>query len=84
LQNYPNGFLVVCHVADGNYITDMSESEAGMKPQIGYVDKPFLVRKKTSEEETDHREGFRAGVAGAECDELQTLAWRQGWADAQE
>jgi hypothetical protein len=45
---------------------------------------PFLMRERTPEELADYDAGFMAGEAAKEIDDTESLAWRRGWAEAQE
>jgi hypothetical protein len=58
--------------------------EVRMEPSIEDVDELFLFRERTEVEMADYDAGFMAGEAGKGVDDTESLAWRRGWAEAQE
>jgi predicted transcriptional regulator len=58
--------------------------EVRMEPSIEDVDEPFLLRERTEVEMADYDAGFMAAEAGKEVDETESIAWKRGWAEAQE
>ena len=47
-------------------------------------DMPFLSEDRSEEEIVDYDLGFQAGTEGKPLDSTKSVAWQQGWAEAQE
>jgi hypothetical protein len=45
---------------------------------------PFLMRERSGEELDEYDLGFMSGATAEANDGIKSLAWRRGWAEAQE
>jgi hypothetical protein len=55
-----------------------------MKSEDEHIDEPFMLMEHSAEEIADYDAGFAAGSEGKGCDDTKSIAWKRGWAEAQE